>query len=135
MISTRTGALLAALLASTAVSAADVTPVTAPASEQQSLRAVRDKETGKLRAPNESELKQLIEAERASRRARGLPEPEAAAPTVVRLHGNGMRSARLGPEHLISIHAQRSPDGRLIQSHANPANAHPTPAQKELPTE
>lgn len=92
--------------------------------QAQARRVVRDKETGKLRAPNDEELQALLEAERADRTARGEPEPTAAAAVAVRQHANGMRSAVLGPEHMIYLKAQRTPDGKLVISHDKPGHEH-----------
>src|SRR5207237_35268 len=41
----------------------------------EARRVVRDKETGKLRAPTTEELGEMLEQERAARAARGQPEP------------------------------------------------------------
>jgi hypothetical protein len=97
------------------------TPQAAGDAAAQGRRAVRDKDTGKFRAPTMEEL----EAEKAERKARGLPEPTAkAAPLALRQHPNGMRSAVLGPEYLVTLKAERGADGRLIVRHANPAHEH-----------
>ena len=98
-------------------------------------RVVRDKDTGKLRAPSEEELAVILESERAARQAKGLAEPSAQrAPVAVRQHANGMYSAVLGPDYLVTIKARRSADGKVEVSHTNPAHEHPTaPAQR--PTE
>jgi hypothetical protein len=102
--------------------------------EAQARRVVRDKETGKLRAPNDEELQALLEAERADRKARGEPEAAAAGAVVVRQHANGMRSAVLGPEHMVYLKAQRTPDGKLVISHDKPGHEHAAlPTQR--PTE
>jgi hypothetical protein len=90
----------------------------------QARRVVRDKETGKLRAPNDEELQALLEAERADRKARGEPEAAAAGAVVVRQHANGMRSALLGPEHMVYLKAQRTPDSKLVISHDKPGHEH-----------
>lgn len=93
----------------------------APAYAEEARRAVRDKDTGKLRAPTNEEL----EAEKAERQARGEPEPAGpVAPRSVRQHANGMRSAVLGPEYMVTLKAERGPDGKLIVKHANPAHEH-----------
>ena len=91
----------------------------------EARRVVRDQETGKLRSPTEEELA----AERADRKARGEPEASARAPLAVRQHSNGMRSAVLGPEYLVTLKAERGPDGRLVIKHADPAHDHPGAAQ------
>ncbi|HEY9238043.1 MAG TPA: hypothetical protein VIP10_04305 [Burkholderiaceae bacterium] len=109
----------------------------APAAEStaQSLRVVRDKETGKLRAPNQEEFKELLEAERAARKARGQAEPsETKTPVAIRQHANGMKSALLGPDFFATLKAERAPDGRLITKHADAAHDH-AHAPSKLPTE
>jgi hypothetical protein len=132
------GAALALAAGSTPVLAADQAPMaTAPAAEStaQTLRAVRDKETGKLRAPTQDELKELVDAERASRKARGQAEPSGAkTPLAVRQHASGMKSAVLGPDFLATLKAERAPDGRLIVRHADAAHDH-VQSPSKLPTE
>ena len=116
---------------SNSVAPLEATPVV----EAQALRVVRDKETGKLRSPTNDELPALLEAERAVRKARGDREPTAAAaPLALRQHSNGMLSAVLGPDYLITVKAQRGPDGKPVVTHANPASEHPT-APSQRPTE
>lgn len=118
--------------------AGEATPAATPASPQatpqttsdvaaQGRRAVRDQDTGKFRAPTMEEL----EAEKADRKARGIAEPTGpTAPLAVRQHASGMRSAVLGPEYMVTLKAERGPDGRLIVRHANPAHEHQaSPAQ------
>ncbi len=99
-------AALALTASAGAVSAADDTaastqaqPDAAAPAQAQARRAVRDKETGKLRAPTQEELKVMLEDERAARRARGQPEPSAApTPIVVRQHPqrHAQRRSRTG---------------------------------------
>lgn len=103
----------------------------------EGLRAVRDKETGKLRAPNNDELKQMIAAEKASRKAQGqVAESTDAQPVEVRTYSDGMKAAVLGPEFLVSLEARRDADGNLIVSHSRPEyDGHAEPAATELPTE
>lgn len=102
-----------------------------PAAAVAAKRVVRDKQTGKLRAPNEEELAAMIEQERAARAASG--KSEESVPLVVRQYPNGMRSAVLGPDFLVSIKAQRQPDGKIVVSHDRAAHEHSgaTPAAKE----
>ena len=133
-------AALALTASAGAVSAADDTAASTQAqpdaaAQAQARRAVRDKETGKLRAPTQEELKVMLEDERAARRARGQPEPSAErTPIVVRQHPSGMRSAVLGRDFLITIQAQRRTDGKVEISHTDPAHEHPT-AKSQHPTE
>lgn len=110
----------AALAADPEKSPAASAPTVAQA---QARRVVRDKETGRLRSPNEEELKALVDAERADRQARGESEPAAAA-VVVRQHASGMRSAVLGPEHMVYLKGQRTADGKLVVTHDKPAHEH-----------
>jgi len=83
------------------------------------LRAVRDKKTGKLRSPNPAELRKMAEEEAASA---GTTAAEASEP-VVTYHANGMRSAVLGREHLMSLEAKRNADGTIEMSHSNAEEA------------
>jgi hypothetical protein len=93
--------------------------------DAQARRVVRDSDTGKLRLPTAEEAAAMAAAERTARRARGLPEVEEAAAPVVRRHSNGMYSAKLGTEHLVTVTAKRSADGQLIRSHIHPTHEHP----------
>lgn len=123
-------AALAATLATPAVLAQDAEAST------DALRVVRDKQTGQLRAPNSEELKQMLEAEKADRKARGKPEPSAnPQPVQVRTYANGMKAAVLGPEFLVSLEAQRDADGNLTVRHADPADDHIAAPNTALPTE
>jgi hypothetical protein len=131
------GTALVLAAGSAPVLAADQPLAAAPAAEStaQSLRVVRDKETGKLRAPNVDELKELVEAERAARKARGQAEPsETKTPLAVRQHASGMKSAVLGPDFLATLKAERAPDGRLVTRHADAAHDH-VQAPSKLATE
>ena len=103
----------------------------------EALRVVRDKETGKLRAPNNDELKEMIAAEKAERKAKGLPESsEETQAFEVRTHANGMKSLQLGPEFLVSLEARRDADGNLVVTHAQPGyDVHVAPATEQQPTE
>lgn len=93
-------------------------------------RVVRDKQTGKLRAPTEDELQEMIAAENAARAS----QITTRAPLVVRQYPNGMRGAVLGPEYLLSLNAKRKPDGTIVLSHDKPGFDHAAPSAK-LPTE
>jgi hypothetical protein len=133
-------AALALTASASAVSAADGTAASTQAqpgagAQAQARRAVRDKETGQLRAPTQEELKVMLEEERAARKARGQPEPSAEpTPILVRQHASGMRSAVLGPDFLVTVKAQRRTDGTVEISHADPAHEHPT-SKSQRPTE
>jgi hypothetical protein len=93
-------------------------------------RVVRDKKTGKLRAPSEDELQEMIAAENATRARQIKTRPSL----IVRQYPNGMRSAVLGPEYLLTLKAQRRPDGSVEVSHDKHAPAHSAP-NPNLPTE
>lgn len=84
------------------------------------LRAVRDKKTGKFRAPNANELKEMEEAEAADSAARSASTAATAEPVVVR-HASGMLSAQLGPEYMISLQGKRNADGSIEKSHSDSA--------------
>jgi hypothetical protein len=118
---------LVATLAAPGVLAADAT---------EALRVVRDKETGQMRAPTRDEMKALLEAEKAERKARGLPEERAMQPVQVRTYPNGMKAAVLGEEFLVMVTAEKDANGNLVVKHANPADEHVvTKTTTELPTE
>jgi hypothetical protein len=104
-----------------------------PQAMTHGMRVVRDKQTGKLRAPNADELEAMEVNERAARRARGLPEVPTFEP-VVRQHANGMRSAVLGPEYLMTLHGKRRADGTVQQSHSAPKHEQHV-VRDERPTE
>ena len=113
-------ATLACAAWSASALAVDSVPQSTPAATQADTvdvapakRAVRDKQTGKLRAPSEDELQELIAAENAAR----ATQIKTRAPLVVRQYPNGMRGAVLGPEYLLSLKGQRRADGTLEASH------------------
>lgn len=106
------------------------------------LRVVRDKLTGELRAPDNEELKALVEAEKADKAARkGKAKgpnamPEAGEALVVKQHGNGMKSAQLTEEYLVNLQGQRDADGAVLLSHDRLAATHSAqPAPAAAPTE
>lgn len=123
-------AAIAATMAAPVVMASDAT------SASEAMRVVRDKDTGQLRAPDSAELKQMLDAEKAQRKARGEAEPSAdPQPVQVRTYSSGMKAAVLGPEFLVSLEARRDADGNLVVTHSRPEyDAHAEPAS-ELPTE
>ncbi len=127
----KTSLFVAAALAATLV--APTAPADEPAAGTEALRVMRDKETGQLRAPNNEELQQMLEAEKANRKARGaanaLPQE-----TTVRTHKGGMKSATLGEEHLVQVVATRDETDKVVVQHSNPAHEHVQPAAA-LPTE
>lgn len=97
------------------------------------LRAVRDKKTGKLRAPNPAELRKMEQAEEAARKTQRASSAAATTPVVTQ-HANGMLSAELGPEYLISLQGTRSEDGSIKRSHDSDKEQQ-TVSDETLPTE
>jgi hypothetical protein len=79
-------------------------------------------------------LKAMRESDGAARKARGEPEVINRTPLVVRQHSNGMRSAVLGPDYLMTLRAERRADGKLVVVHAKPGSAEPA-APSQHPTE
>jgi hypothetical protein len=143
MRSSRTSAALAAL--ALAASAGAATAADAPVSDTQAQaaaavqadgrRAVRDKVTGKLRAPTAEEAEAMRAGEGAARAARGAAEPGAkTGPVRVVQHSGGMRSAVLGTEYLVTLKAQRRADGSLDITHNQPGLEHPA-SRDVRPTE
>ena len=139
MRSSRTSATLAALALAASAGAATAADATvsdtqaepAAAAQADSRRAVRDKVTGKLRAPTPEEA----EALRAARSARSTSQAGAkTTPMRVVQHGGGMRSAVLGTEYLVTLKAQRQPDGSLAITHNQPGLDHPV-SRDVRPTE
>ena len=128
----KTSVYVAAAMAATL--AAPVALADDAAVGMDAMRAVRDKETGQLRAPNHEELKALIEAEKAERRARGEPEVAAPQEVQVRTYAGGMKAAVLNADFLVAIEARTDANGELVVQHANPADEHAAPAAA-LPTE
>lgn len=123
-------AALAATLATPAVLAQD------SETTLDALRVVRDQETGQLRAPNNAELKQMLEEEKAARKARGEPERSTDPQSVqVRSYSSGMKAAVLGADFLVFVEAQRDASGNLAVRHADPADEHVAAPTTELPTE
>ncbi len=102
------------------------------------LRAVRDKKTGKFRAPNANELQEMEEAEAANSAARGASTAATAEPVVVH-HASGMLSAQLGPEHMMSLGGTQHADGSIEKSHSDNAesadSSEKTVVLETLPTE
>ena len=106
------------------------------------LRVVRDKLTGELRAPDNEELKALVEAEKADKAARkGKAKgpnamPEAGEALLVKQHGNGMKSAQLTEEYLVNLQGHRDAHGAVRLSHDRLAATHSAqPAPAAAPTE
>jgi hypothetical protein len=115
---------------------ADETAASQSTVSTDAMRVVRDKTTGKLRAPSDSELQQMLDAEKAERKARGKSEPAAdRQPVQVRTYASGMKAAVLGPEYLVSLEARSDADGNLTVRHANPADVQDAAPTTALPTE
>lgn len=95
-----------------------------------SLRAVRDEKTGKLRAPNRKELEEMEAAEAAASPAAAA---RSAEPVAVR-GSTGVLAAQLGPEYLISLKGERTGDGNVERSHETVEQDKTVPAET-LPTE
>ncbi|MGB3427250.1 MAG: hypothetical protein WBA53_03655, partial [Burkholderiaceae bacterium] len=107
---------------------------TAVAGDAQAVRVVRDKETGKLRAPTADELESMESQERAARKARGLPEVADPKSLKITRHANGMRSAKLGPEFLMTLRGERQSDGAVRRFHPD-GTEHDPVARALRPTE
>ena len=143
MRSSRTSATLAALALAASAGAAtaadaivsDTQVEPAAAAQPDSRRAVRDKVTGKLRAPTSEEAEAMRASERGTRAARGVAEPGSkSGPLRVVQHAGGMRSAVLGTEYLVTLKAQRRSDGSLDITHNQPGLDHPV-SRDVRPTE
>jgi hypothetical protein len=106
----------------------------APAAGVSAQRAFRDPTTGQLRAPTAEELQQILDEERALRAATGAREPSGPTALAIRRWPSGMRSAVLGPDSLVSLKAQRGPDGKIVITHDRTENEHPA-APTQAPTE
>lgn len=114
--------------------AAGISPAAVPNTSASARRVFRDPETGQLRAPTSEELQAILESERAMRAQRGEKEPVPGVPLQLRRYPNGMRSAVLGPNFLVSLKAERSADGTLTITHDRPGYEH-APATTQRPTE
>jgi len=82
------------------------------------VRAVRDKKTGKLRAPNPAELRKMAELEEQANATQQSSPLGRPAETVIREHAGGMKSAELSREHLQTLYGTRSEDGTIKKSHS-----------------
>jgi hypothetical protein len=78
------------------------------------LRIVRDKETGQLRAPTESEAREMAAAEQKGGR-------KAAEKIVVVTHPDGMRSAVLPESYMTTLYVVRDAEGNIAYHHSDPA--------------
>lgn len=92
----------------------------APVQSTDSQIAVKDAETGQLRAATPAEAAALTtKAARATARI-------APKPTLQRIHSSGARGARLTDEFLTSSVAVVNADGTLTVSHGDAKNAEST---------
>jgi hypothetical protein len=92
----------------------------APVQSTDSQIAVKDAETGQLRAATPAEAAALTtKATRATARI-------APKPTLQRIHSSGARGARLTDEFLTSSVAVINADGTLTVSHGDAKNAEST---------
>ena len=92
----------------------------APVQSTDSQIAVKDAETGQLRAATPAEAAAL-NAKAARATARIAPKP-----TLQRIHSSGARGARLTDEFLTSSVAVINADGTLTVSHGDAKNAEST---------
>jgi hypothetical protein len=115
--------------------AAPTGAVSSPVIEGQSMRVVRDKATGKLRAPTADELDAMESQERADRKARGLSEAGDPNSLKITRHANGMRSAKLGPEFLMTLRGERKADGSVRRFHPDGVEHQQPSANDSRPTE
>jgi len=90
----------------------------------ESLRVMRDAQTGALRMPTAAEIKAM----EASSVKKTAPKP-----LQVQLAPNGMKSVRLPAEYLISIEATRDANGNITSHHQQHDMEHG--ASAALPTE
>ena len=114
---------------------APTSAATTAAGEAQAMRAVRDKVTGKLRAPTADEIESMESQERAARKARGLPEVADPKALKITRHANGMRSAKLGPEFLMTLRGERRSDGSVRRFHPDGVEHHHPATSDVRPTE
>lgn len=118
------GALVLGFSSAVQAAAPKPAPDASAAVASDGLKVVRDKTTGRVRAPSDEELKEMSAA-----------EPAAAAPAAIQVlnHANGMKSARLPPEMLISVEVSRDANGVLQTRHDRPGMEHG--GSTALPTE
>ncbi|WP_156891388.1 post-PEP-CTERM-1 domain-containing protein [Nevskia ramosa] len=90
----------------------------------ESLRVMRDAQTGALRMPTAAEIKAM----EASSVKKGAPKP-----VQVQVAPNGTKSVRLPAEYLISIEATRDANGNITSHHQQHDMEHG--ASAALPTE
>jgi hypothetical protein len=88
--------------------------------DSSARRAVRDKESGELRAPTAEEMKAMRELPVASRANK--------QPLQLRQHPDGMRSAVPGPDYMVTLRGQRQANGSVVSMHGD------TPAGERTPT-
>lgn len=75
----------------------------------------------------------MLEEERAARAAAGKAPVAKTAPSSVRAYPGGMRATVLGADRLVTLKAERGPDGNLKVTHSH--SDHVQSAASQLPTE
>mgnify|MGYP000367225181 CR=1 FL=1 len=115
-------ACLCGMAASPMVIAADV-PVAGKAVSSEALRVVRDKQSGRLRAPTTEEI---IEMNAAAPAATAAP-----AEIVVHTAADGTKSARLNEEYMMQLNAGVSGAGEVSLSHGETLHAQPATQPEE----
>src|SRR3954468_20606620 len=83
------------------------------------MKVVRDKETGKLRAPTDDEMAELSQAPNAY--GPGVTILNRPAATTVN-HADGSATVRRSLEELDSLVATRSADGKTVLRHRGASN-------------
>jgi hypothetical protein len=89
-------------------------PAQSATTTSSDLRVVRDKETGQLRAPTESEALELLAAGQGGGK-------KAAQKVVVVTHPDGMKSAVLPESYMTTLYAVRDSEGNISFHHSDPA--------------
>lgn len=121
--------LIAALpLAALFAALCHMQPASAAGQAQEGMVAVRDPQTGQLRAPTPAEMKAL----------RPLPKPALAAPQkpAVVVHADGTRHALIGEKGMVYSVVTRDADGKLArqcvqgEAAADALVHHQTPAEE-----
>lgn len=87
----------------------------APAGDEavaaDSLRVVRDAQSGRLRAPTADELREMVAGERAA---------TTSAPLSVSVSRNGTKTVKLTPDYFVQLNASTDANGQVRPTHAEP---------------
>ncbi len=87
----------------------------APAGDEavsaDSLRVVRDAQSGRLRAPTADELRAMVASDRAAPTSQAL---------TVSVAPNGTKTVKLTPEYFVQLHAEVDANGQTRPSHTEP---------------